>query len=191
MLQNLPRALGRALRPIRPGPARIALSELNADPRKGSIDVFSSAFRDGEPLPARYTADGEGVSPSMQWRGVPRGTKGIVVIMEDMDSPTLHPLVHAIVWGLPGSDGGVPEGALSTTRARAAAAPMGRNSYLMTRYVAPDPPPGHGPHRYAIEVIALDVAPGFHGTPGRSDVIEAARGHVIGAGCLIGTYARA
>jgi Raf kinase inhibitor-like YbhB/YbcL family protein len=191
MLQNLPRALGRALRPIRPGPARIALSELNADPRKGSIDVFSSAFRDGAAIPARYTADGEGVSPSMQWRGVPGGTAAIIVIMEDMDSPTPHPLVHAIVWGLSGSDGGLPEGALSNARARAEGPPLGRNSYLTTRYLPPDPPPGHGPHRYAIEVIALDVAPDFHGTPGRSDVIEGARGHVIGAGCLIGTYARA
>jgi hypothetical protein len=60
----------------------------------------------------------------------------------------------------------------------------------MTRYRPPDPPPGHGAHRYAIQVLALDLAPRFEGTPGRRDIMDAARGHVVGVGCLIGTYAR-
>jgi hypothetical protein len=187
MLQKLPRAIGRALRPIRPGPGRIALSELHADPRKGSIDVFSSAFRDGEPIPARYTVDGEGLSPSIQWRGVPAGTAGVVVLVEDMDSPGGPPL--AIVWGLPGGDGGLPEGALSNRREQKSAA--GLRSYHMTRYRPPDPQRAHGLHRYAVQVLALDAAPRFEGTPDRAAVIDAARGHILGAGCLIGTYARA
>jgi Raf kinase inhibitor-like YbhB/YbcL family protein len=190
MLEILPRVIGRALRPVRPGRAKLALSELNADPRKGSIDVFSSAFRDGAPIPARYTADGQGLSPSIQWRGVPSGSAALMVLVEDMDSPTPKPLVHAIVWGLPGGDGGLPEGALSNAKARTHAPAMGRNSFLGTRYLAPDPPRGHGPHRYAFQLIALDVEPRFERTPGRRDVIEAARGHVVGAGCLIGTYGR-
>ncbi|HEY1327443.1 MAG TPA: YbhB/YbcL family Raf kinase inhibitor-like protein [Casimicrobiaceae bacterium] len=190
MLQFLPRAIGRSLRPLRAGLGRTALSELDADPRNGSIDLFSAAFSDGERIPRRYTADGAGVSPSIQWRGVPRGAASLVLIVEDMDSPTAHPFVHAIVWGLPAGDGGLPEGALSNARARLRGPPMGRNSDHQARYRPPKPPRGHEPHRYAFEAIALDVAPSFAAPPVRAEIVEVARGHVVGAGCLIGTYAR-
>jgi Raf kinase inhibitor-like YbhB/YbcL family protein len=190
MLQLLPRAIGPSLRPTRGGRGRIVLSELDADPRKGSIDVFSTAFSDGEHIPRRYTADGAGVSPSIRWRGVPGGAASLVLVIEDMDSATVHPVVHAIVWGLAGSDGGVPEGALSNARARLRGPPLGRNSDNRTRYRPPKPPRGHGPHRYAFEVIALDAAPSFAKAPTRVEIIEVARGHVVGAGCLVGTYGR-
>ncbi|HZD91323.1 MAG TPA: YbhB/YbcL family Raf kinase inhibitor-like protein, partial [Pseudolabrys sp.] len=29
----------------------------------------SPAFRDGEPIPRKYTADGENVSPPLRWSG--------------------------------------------------------------------------------------------------------------------------
>jgi Raf kinase inhibitor-like YbhB/YbcL family protein len=191
MLRNMPHAMGGALWPNRPGPARIALSELNADPRKGSIDVQSSAFRDGEAIPARFTADGQGVSPPIDWRGVPSGAAAVVVLIEDMDTTAAHARVRAIVWGLPGRDGRLPEGALSSRQAREPARAAGGSPFSTTRYLAPQAPRGHEPHRYAIQVLALDVAPSFQKAPGRGDVIDAARGHVVGAGCLIGTCSRA
>ena len=60
------------------------------------------------------TADGEGVSPPLDWSGVPQGTDSVVVIVEDADAPTGEPLVHAIVVGLPGADGNLHEGALDS-----------------------------------------------------------------------------
>lgn len=188
MLEILPRAIGRSLRPTRSGPARLVLSELHADPRNGSIEVFSPAFRDGAPIPRRYTADGRGVSPPIQWRGVPDRSAAMLVIVEDMDAgAAAQGPVHAIVWGLPGIEGGLPEGALSNAvRARA----TGGRSFLCKRYRPPDPPRGQGAHRYAFEVLALDIAPHFDAEPGREAVLAAARGHAIGAGCLVGTYAR-
>ena len=67
---------------------------------------------------------------------------------------------------------------------------MGRNSYLHAGWLPPDPPRGHGPHRYAFQLFALDEAPVFVKTPGRSAMVVALRGHVIAKGVLIGTYAR-
>jgi Raf kinase inhibitor-like YbhB/YbcL family protein len=191
MLRRMPNAMGGALWPNRPGPARIALSELNADPRRGSIDVQSAAFRDGEAIPARFTADGQGVSPSIEWRGVPSGAVAVVVLIEDMDATAEHARVRAIVWGLPGRDGRLPEGALSSRHAHEPARTAGGGAFSTTRYLPPQPPRGNEPHRYAIQVLALDVAPDFQKAPGRGDVVSAARGHVVGAGCLIGTCARA
>ena len=67
---------------------------------------------------------------------------------EDADSPTPHPLVHAIAWNLPGRDAYLPAGALRGPTAHGDGHALGLNSLLRAEYLPPDPPPGHGPHRY-------------------------------------------
>ena len=36
--------------------------------------LTSTAFAEGEPIPRKYTCDGEDISPPLQWRDVPEGT---------------------------------------------------------------------------------------------------------------------
>ncbi len=68
---------------------------------------------------------------------------------------------------------------------------MGRNSFLRRGWLPPDPPTGHGEHRYAFQLFALDRQAGDPGeTPGRDALIEAMAGHVLAAGLLVGTYSR-
>jgi len=67
---------------------------------------------------------------------------------------------------------------------------LGRHSMLGTGWLPPDPPPGHGVHRYAFQVFALDAPAELSGTPGRDDVLALLAGHAIASGCLIGTYTR-
>jgi len=66
----------------------------------------------------------------------------------------------------------------------------GRNSYLRAGWLPPDPPPGHGTHRYAFQLFALAAGADFGDTPGRDEVLEVLRERAIASGCLIGTYAR-
>ena len=54
----------------------------------------------------------------------------------------------------------------------------------------PDPPRGHGLHRYAFQLFALRDGSRFKGTPGRDDVLHAIRAHGIAGGLLVGTYER-
>ena len=144
-----------------------ALTGVNA-----SIEVSSEAFGHNEPMPADYTADGEGLSPPLKWRGVPMNAEAVLVLVEDADSPTPRPLVHAIVWDLPGSDASLPEGAVTAM------------------WLPPDPPRGHGVHRYVFQVFALDIVPRFESQPGRAELLDKVKGHVIAKGLLIGTYER-
>jgi phosphatidylethanolamine-binding protein (PEBP) family uncharacterized protein len=140
------------------------LTDVNA-----SIEVSSAAFGDNEPIPEQYTADGEGLSPPLEWRCVPMNAEAVVILIEDIDTST----VRAIEWDLPGTDASLPEGALSSAC-----------------WLPPDPPAHGGPHRYAFQVLALDMVPRFESRPGRDELLAKIDGHVIAKGSLIGTYER-
>ena len=190
MLEKLPDAVGHALRNLRAGLDQIACNQSGLRSGMAAIQVASLAFADHAPIPARYTADGEGSSPPLHWSGVPAGAASLVLIVEDADSPTPHPLVQAIAVDLPPADGSLPEGAITGSGDQAQDVHEGRNSSLMAGWLPPDPPPGHGTHRYAFQLFALGPGEPFEGTPGRDEVMDAVRERALASGCLIGTYER-
>ncbi|CAN5283726.1 hypothetical protein BH11PSE9_BH11PSE9_16200 [soil metagenome] len=193
MLEKLPDMLGHALRNQRAGLDKIAFNQTDLRPGMGAIEVRSIAFVDHAPIPVPYTADGEGLSPPLQWAGVPAGAASVVLIVEDADAPTPQPLVHAIVVGLPGADGALAQGAMPSgdhEPVLEAGVEVGRNSFLQAAWLPPDPPPGHGVHRYAFQVFALAAGDAFSGTPGRDELLDALRERALASGCLIGTYER-
>lgn len=194
MLEKLPDAIGHALHGVRAGLEEIAFNAIGLRAGMGAITVSSLAFADHAPLPERYTADGAGRSPPIDWIGVPDDAAALVLVLvlvvEDADSPTPHPLVHAIVVDLPPADGSLHESALPSPDHEGSGVHAGRNSYLQAAWLPPDPPPGHGVHRYAFQVFALGTAPAFSTNPGRDEVFEALRTHAIASGLLIGTCER-
>ena len=192
MLEHVPEWLGHALRGIRAGMEKVAIADLGAPAGFARLDLTSPAFADGARLPGRFTADGAGVSPPLGWRDPPPGTASLALLVEDADSPTPQPLVHAVIWGLPAQAGSLAEGAIVADGAGEGARDVGRNSYRREGWLPPDPPTGHGEHRYVFQLFAVDGDARDPGSdPGRTALLDAIRGHVVGAGLLIGTYARA
>jgi phosphatidylethanolamine-binding protein (PEBP) family uncharacterized protein len=114
MLEKIPPAVGRALSSVRAGAEDLAIADTELTGVNAVVEVSSPAFAYNEMIPVQYTADGAGLSPPLEWRCVPADAQSIVLLVEDADSPTPQPLVHAIVWDLPGADGSLPEGALPT-----------------------------------------------------------------------------
>ena len=190
MLEKLPRGLGRALKNVRPGLEKVVFNEDVAADVPDCIEVTSAAFQDGQSMPARFTMDGEKLSPPLAWTGVPPGAAAVVLLIEDPDAPLPAPLVHTIAWALAGEDGGLAEGALKSEGSVGEDLSLGRNSFFGAQYLPPDPPPAHGPHRYVFQVFALDRAPDLHGEPIRSQLVHAMKGRLIAKGSLIGTYER-
>ena len=198
MLEHIPAWLGHAMSGLRAGVDKLAILQLGEN--FATLDLTSPAFAHENRLPPRFTADGEGVSPPLVWSAPPAGTERLVLIVEDADAPTPQPLVHAIVWGLDADAGRLAEGAIvadgpvtgfADEGDDAAGRDVGRNSYLREGWLPPDPPSGHGEHRYAFQLFAIGAGAGDPGaTPGRSAVIAAITGHVLAAGLLIGTYSR-
>ena len=88
MLEKLPDALGHALRDQRAGLDKTAFRLIDLRAGMGALEVKSLAFVDHAPIPAQYTADGTGISPPLQWVGVPSGASSLVLIVEDADAPT-------------------------------------------------------------------------------------------------------
>jgi Raf kinase inhibitor-like YbhB/YbcL family protein len=190
MLEKLPKVVGRALHKIRAGGADLTVSDNEITGTEATIELSSTAFAYNEPMPSTYTADGQGLSPPLQWDGIPEQAASVVLLMEDADSPTPKPLVHAIAWNIPAGDGSLPAGALNGPMPQGTLGRMGRNSFMQEHYAPPDPPPGHGPHRYVFQIFALDQQLSFDDAPGRSAMLEAMRGHVLAKGLHIGTYQR-
>lgn len=185
MLGKLPAGVGRALSGVRAGATKLALYDAAYAAAPESIEVSSPAFADGQAIPSRHTADGVGTSPALVWR-LPGDAAALVLIVEDSDSPSPEPLVHAIAWDLDAASDGLPEGALTAEPS----VDTGRNSYFRTGWLPCDPPTGHGPHRYAFQLFALDTPLRFDAPPGRAALLEAMTGHVLARGALIGTYER-
>lgn len=193
MLEKLPDVIGHALHGVRAGLDEIVFNTLGMREGMASIEITSAAFVDHGPLPPRCTADapdGEGVSPPLRWTGLPAGTASLLLIVEDADSPTPNPLVHAIVVDLPPTDGLLAEASIPSPGNEGTGLNVGRNSALQAAWLPPDPPPGHGVHRYAFQLFALGQAPDFSDSPGRDEVVEALRAHAIASGLLIGTHER-
>jgi phosphatidylethanolamine-binding protein (PEBP) family uncharacterized protein len=190
MLQHLPTGFGRLLHNVRLNLNHLIIN----DPRLAApetLSVTSAAFPDASPIPFRFTEDGDRVSPPIEWSGIPESTAAILVIIEDADSPTPKPLVHAIVIDQREGSTGLAEGEISEPVHMWSRFALGRNSFLRRAYLPPDPPPGHGPHRYAFQVFSLCDAPEPNSIDGRGAALDAMLGNVTAKGCLIGTYERA
>jgi Raf kinase inhibitor-like YbhB/YbcL family protein len=170
MLEKLPDAIGHALEHQRAGMEKILFNAASPVGQVPRIDVASPAFAEGAPIPPRFTADGAGLSPPLIWRNVPTDAATLALIVEDADSPTPQPLVHAIVVDIDPRDSGFLEGIFSG-ETQAGPQKLGLNSYLMHGWLPPDPPPGHGVHHYAFQVFALRDGEPLSKSPGRTEVM--------------------
>jgi Raf kinase inhibitor-like YbhB/YbcL family protein len=190
MLEFVPASLGQALRGIRAGYDKIASEDRAFASAPDLIRLTSPAFDDSGSIPARYTADGEGISPPLDWSGSVSDAEGLVLIVEDPDAPSAEPLVHLLAWDLPPDLEELSEGQFHSPGHDGLDENLGRNSFLAAGWLPPDPPPGHGRHFYVFQLFALDRRLEFTGHPGRRQVIDAMKGHVLAKGVLAGTYRR-
>jgi Raf kinase inhibitor-like YbhB/YbcL family protein len=189
VFEKLPQSVGHALEGHRAGIEKILYHAVTLGHGTARVDISSPAFASGARMPVRFTSDGPGVSPPLQWTNIPPATATLALIVEDADSPTSEPLVHAIAVGIDPRLRGFDEGDI-TAETEATPANLGRNSFLRQTWLPPDPPPGHGVHHYAFQIFALLPGDEFSSAPGRKELTDAIRQRAIASGCLIGTYQR-
>lgn len=152
-------------------------------PMATTFELHSTSFAAGEPIPARFTCDGEDVSPDIAWSGAPDRTAALVLVVDDPDA---NGFTHWIVYDMTGSDtGAIPLGASSSPDAP----PQGTNDFGRIGWNGPCPPSGE--HRYRFTLSALAAPLGLEGAPRATDVASALRGAtVLGAASFEARYRR-
>src|SRR5207302_551158 len=64
------------------------------------LQLTSTAFQEGQPIPPVYTADGLNKSPPLKWSEPPGGTKALALVCEDPDAPK-GTFTHWVAFNIP------------------------------------------------------------------------------------------
>jgi len=152
------------------------------------FSLKSPSFQNDQPIPPRYTADGDNLSPPLEWSEPPPGTQSFALIVEDPDAPS-GMFRHWGVYNIPGARRTLPEGAGHGARTEGMG--QGVNDFGHPRYDGPAPPRGHGVHHYHFRLLALDTE-SLTQAPRMSieDIKKAAQAHALATAELVGTYER-
>jgi Raf kinase inhibitor-like YbhB/YbcL family protein len=145
------------------------------------ITVQSTAFAEGQPIPTRFTCDGEGDTPPLTWEGVPEGAAALALVVDDPDAPR-GTFTHWVVVDLPPGTTTLKAGALP------AGAVQARNSGGRTTYYPPCPPSGI--HHYRFTVYSLTRPTGLREGAALDAALSAVDSSASASGRLVGTYER-
>jgi len=155
-----------------------------------AMTLTSPAFSHEGSIPARFTCDGDDISPALQWSGAPAGTRSFVLIVDDPDAPDpaapRMTWVHWVLYNLPPNATGLAENVSAKDLPQGTL--QGNNDWKRTGYGGPCPPIGR--HRYFHKLYALDTVLGDLHEPTKGGVEQAMRGHVLAETQLLGTYQR-
>lgn len=150
------------------------------------INLTSTAFKEGEFIPKKYTCDGENNSPPIEWNGIPIEAKSIALICDDPDAP-MGTWVHWVIFNIPSSVNKLDE-KIPTQKVLEDGTAQGNNDFRKIGYGGPCPPSGI--HRYFFKIYALDKRVEL--TPGatRDELIKEIKGNILAEGKLMGKYSR-
>lgn len=153
---------------------------------KVNLKVTSSAFEQGGAIPAKYTGQGEDVSPPLEVHDLSKDAKTIAVIMDDLDHP-IGAYNHWVIWNIPAGteiDEAVPHG---KTLEALGGAVQGRSEYGGKHYYR-GPLPPFGKHSYEFKVYVLDTVLDLSTDAGKAALQRAMDGHVLQFGTILGTF---
>ena len=172
-----------------------------AQGRRGpAMTLATTAFPDGGPIPVRFSqaaegaAPGGGTSPALEWANPPDGTRSFLLHMHDMEvarGGTTEDQAHWVVWNIPASATGLPEGVPSGSQ-------LADGSYQISAsgpmYRGPGAPANGPPHHYVFELYALDsvldVQPTEDAFETRRAVMAAVQDHVLRKAVYMGLFRR-
>ena len=151
-----------------------------------TMELTSTAFTQGQPIPARYSCKGDDVSPALAWDGPPAGTQSFALIMDDPDAP-MGTWVHWVLFNIPTTAHGWPENT-PTDATLPNGALQGITSARSHGYHGPCPP--SGTHRYFFKLYALDTLLSLPSSTDKAGLLAAMAGHILALAELMGTFSK-
>lgn len=159
--------------------------------KKSHLSITSPTFDSNGPIPAKYTCDGENISPPLTISSVPDAAVSLALIVDDPDVPReLHPegsYTHWVLFNIPPSIGDIGEGINVSSIGT-----PGKNGRGTLDYFGPCPPPQYEPseHRYVFSIYALDTMLELPAGPIKDKVLSAMEGHIVQEASHVGRYKR-
>jgi Raf kinase inhibitor-like YbhB/YbcL family protein len=142
-----------------------------------------TGFADGSEIPAKFTQAGNQTSPAITWANAPAGTMTFLLHMHDMEVTRNHTSddqLHWLVWNIPGTATGLPEGIPAGAQMQNGAFQLSASGQV---YRGPGAPAAGPRHHYTFELLALDtkvdVQPGADAFETRTIVMKAIQGHIL------------
>ena len=150
------------------------------------FEITSTAFAPGEPIPRKYTCDGEDISPPLQWSDPPQDTQSFALIADDPDAP-IGTWVHWVIYNQPAEARALPQ-AIPPDADLADGSRHGKNSWGKLGYGGPCPP--GGTHRYFFKLYALDTVLDLIAGASKEQLLKAMEGHILAQTEVMGVYTR-
>ena len=167
------------------------LSEFN-------LEISSTSFSEERPrkrVPIKNTCHGENISPPLDWSGAPDGIASYALIAENIDHET-GKWVHWVIYDIPGSATGFPEGISPSPSMLPDGTTQGTNDKKRIGYYGPCPSPLLSPiggaagglfpkletvepQRHDFRLYALDVKLGLDPGLTKDELLKAMEGHIV------------
>ncbi len=166
-----------------------AIAEITATAIASPLKLTSSAFTDGDAIPAKYGCSGAKVSPPLAWTGAPPNTQEYALILSDPDVPAVGGLTHWVVYGIPASITSLPE-AVPAGPDIAGGGQQGPNVSSVPAFSPFCPPIGAKAHHYDFHLYALDAPLSLPPETSRADLEAAVQSHITAEATLVGLFSR-
>jgi Raf kinase inhibitor-like YbhB/YbcL family protein len=152
-----------------------------------SLTLSSPSFTNGQPIPQKFTCQGENISPSLSWSGIPATARSLALVTEDPDASS-SPFIHWVIYNISPTLGGLPEKVPPGAQVDGIGT-QGSPSFGAPGYGGPCPPSGN-PHHYYFRLYALDLDPSLPDGLHAAELQQRMTGHILAQAELMGTYQR-
>jgi len=147
--------------------------------------MTTDAFPDGGVVPEKFAMRGGNIQPAFKFAGAPDSTVTYALIFHDLDvafGGNTDDVLHWMVWNIPASAGGIPEGQLPD------GAVSSTSSIRKGAYTGPGAPAGERYHHYVFELYALSAKLDLPATATRAELLAAMVGKVTAKSAYVGRY---
>lgn len=142
------------------------------------MKITSPEFKNNQPIPKKFTCEGEDINPALVIEDIPQETKSLALIVDDPDAP-IGTWVHWVVFDIP---------ATSRIQENSVPGKLGITNSGKRDFHGPCPP--SGTHRYFFKIYALDTLLNLKEGISKGALEKAMQGHILGKAELVGLYKR-
>lgn len=170
-------------------PPESPISPVGEEEKQVEWRIVSSAFEQEGQIPARYTCDGDNISPQLEWTEPLANTAELALICDDPDAPG-GTFVHWVIYGIAPDIRELPENLPPQQQLdEQVSALQGQNDTGKAGYTGPCPPPGPA-HRYYFRLYALSEKLELKPGATKAGLLEAMEGKILAEAEMMGRFTR-